>query len=161
MIDGIKLRDVREEDVAIFFEQQLDPVANRMAAFTVEDPADRLAFEDHWRRILADSAITIKTIMADGAVVGHIERFERFGLPEISYWLGREFWGKGIATQALASFLDEVKERPLFARAAKDNLASRRVLEKCGFLIGGEDKAFANARGSAVEEFIFILDAAD
>lgn len=155
----VQLRPVLAEDRAIFFQQQLDPLANHMAAFTAEDPADRSAFEDHWDKILAGSNITVRTIVADGSVAGHIERSERFSLPEVSYWLGRVYWGQGIATRALASFLEEVKERPLYARAAKDNAASLRVLEKCGFAIVGEDKGLANARGREVEEFIFKLEA--
>ncbi|MGD2079321.1 MAG: GNAT family N-acetyltransferase [Chloroflexota bacterium] len=157
----VYLRRVQEGDRAIFFEQQLDPVANHMAAFSTEDPADREAFASHWDRILAETGITVRTIVADGAVAGHIERFERFGLPEISYWLGNDYWGKGIATQALASFLQEVRERPLYARAAKDNVASLRVLEKCGFAVVGQDKAYANARHQEVEEFLLKMDGDD
>lgn len=47
--------------------------------------------------------------------------------------------------------------RPLYARVVKDNLASQRVLQKCGFTICGENKGFANARGKEVEEFIMRL----
>ena len=79
--------------------------------------------------------------------------------PEVSYWLGKEFWGKGIATWALGEFLEFDRSRPMYARVAKDNLASLRVLQKCGFVIQGEDKGFANAREQEVEEFILILNA--
>lgn len=155
---SVQLRQVVDGDTAIFFEQQLDPLANTMAAFTAEDPADRPAFDAHWQRILADEKITIRTIVADGLVAGHVACFERFGQPEVTYWLGRAHWGKGIASQALATFLQETTERPLYARVAKDNVASIRVLEKCGFTIAGEDRAFANARGQEVEEFIMKLE---
>lgn len=47
--------------------------------------------------------------------------------------------------------------RPLYARAVKDNIASIRVLEKCGFVLSGEDKGFSNARSKEVEEFILKL----
>ena len=77
----------------------------------------------------------------------------------MSYWIGREFWGKGIATKALAVFLSAVKARPLYARAAKDNIASLRVLEKCGFAITGYERGFANARGEEVEEVVLELRA--
>jgi RimJ/RimL family protein N-acetyltransferase len=53
--------------------------------------------------------------------------------------------------------LSRVKVRPVYARAAKDNTASLRVLEKCGFKISGEDKGFSHARGKEVEEFILEL----
>ena len=90
-------------------------------------------------------------------MAGHVLSFEQFGEPEVSYWIGKEHWGKGLATEALSRFLSCVKTRPLYARAAKDNTASIRVLKKCGFKICGEDKGFSNARGEEVEEFILQL----
>jgi len=142
----------------MFFEQQLDPAANQMAAFTAKDPTDKAAFSEHWAKILADENIIIRTVLADDVVAGHIVRHHWFADPEISYWLGREFWGQGVATRALLAFLDEDKDRPLYARVAKDNLASIRVLEKCDFHQTGEDKGFSNARGEDVEEFILTLE---
>ncbi len=146
MIHDIVLRDVMVCDIAIFCEHQRDPDANRMAAFTAKDPADRVAFTAHWAAILRDDTITKKTILVDGRVAGNIVRFAQFGQPEVGYWIGREYWGKGIATRALAAFLRYVTVCPLFARAAKDNVASIRVLEKRGFIVTGLGKAFANAR---------------
>ena len=157
MTSDLLLRDVMEADLPIFFEQQLDSDANYMAAFTSRNPADRDAFTSHWNKILGDHTTTNKTILFAGQVVGHIARFERFGKPEVTYWLGKEYWGKGLATKALTEFLGQVKERPVYARVAKDNTASLRVLEKCGFEIAGEDKGFSNARGREVEEFILEL----
>jgi RimJ/RimL family protein N-acetyltransferase len=153
----ITLRDVAEGDLATFFEQQLDPDASYMAAFTAKDPADRDAFVEHWRKILGDAAVTKRTILLDGRVAGHIASFERSGQPEVAYWIGREYWGKGIATEALVQFLREVAVRPLYARAAKDNAASIRVLEKCGFRISGHERGFANARGREIEEVVMVL----
>jgi RimJ/RimL family protein N-acetyltransferase len=158
MKNPLILRQVTAEDLPTFFEQQLDPEANHMAAFTAKDPKDREAFEAHWDKIRADNTITIKTILYQGGVAGYVLVHSWFGEPEISYWLGREYWGQGIATWALSSFLDELETRPLYARAAKDNLASIRVLGKCGFTVSGEDKGFANARGEEVEEYIFKLN---
>jgi RimJ/RimL family protein N-acetyltransferase len=159
LTDSVELRPVRESDLAIFFEQQLDPAANHMAAFTAEDPADRDAFETHWAKILADERITIRTILFDEQVAGHVATFERFDQPEVTYWLGKAYWGKGIASRALLLFLEQVAARPLFARVAKDNSASIRILEKCGFVQAGEDEGYASARGRVVEEFIFRLEA--
>jgi RimJ/RimL family protein N-acetyltransferase len=159
LVKEVTLRPVEGDDLAIFFEQQLDPVANYMAAFTSEDPADREAFDAHWAKILGDDRTFNRTILLGRQVAGHIASFERFGQPEIGYWLGKAFWGKGIATQALALFLGEVTGRPLYARAVKDNLASIRVLEKCGFKVVGEDSGYAHARGGDVEEYILKLEA--
>lgn len=157
--NDVLLRDVTEDDLPVFFEHQLDPAANHMAAFTAKDPADRDAFVAHWTKILADETISIKTILFEGHVVGHVAKFERSGKPEVTYWIGREYWGRGLATQALSEFLGHVKVRPLYAGAAKDNVASLRVLEKCGFTIIGYEKGFANARGEEIEEVILELRA--
>ena len=158
MTNDIYLRDVIEADLPIFFEQQLDPEANRMAAFTAKDPTDREPFMVKWGKILADERIRIKTILYGEQVAGHIVSHGWFGEPEVSYWLGKEYWGRGIATAALMQFLEVVQMRPLYARAVKDNIASIRVLEKCGFTACGEDRGFANARGEEVEEIIFRLE---
>jgi len=155
--NNISLRDVTEDDLPTFFDHQRDLDANHMAAFTARDPEDRVAFAAHWTKILNDESITTKTILFDGRVAGHVLSFEQFGEREVSYWIGRDYWGKGIATVALSEFLGHVTERPLHARAAKDNAASIRVLEKCGFVISGEDKGFSYARGEEVEEFILKL----
>ncbi|MFK4426228.1 MULTISPECIES: GNAT family N-acetyltransferase [Bacillus] len=157
----VKLRDIIEEDLPIFFEQQLDSTANYMAAFTAKDPTDKDSFFDHWKKNIADETITIKTILFNGIVTGHVSNFEQFGEPEVSYWIGKEYWGHGIATLALSEFLEYIKIRPLYARSAKDNLASIRGLEKCGFKIISEDKGFSNARGKDVEEFILKLEPYD
>ena len=128
-----------------------------MAAFTAEDPTDREAFMALWTRILNDNAIAKMTILFEEDVAGNIVSFEQYGRPSVGYWIGRDYWGRGVATEALAAFLGHVQTRPLYARAAKDNLGSLRVLKKCGFTVFGEDEGFAFARGEAVEEFILEL----
>jgi RimJ/RimL family protein N-acetyltransferase len=155
---NVHLRDVAESDLPLFFEQQVDPIANHMAAFTTKHPQDRGAFDAHWRLILGDATILKKTILFDGQVAGYIVRFEQFGKPQVGYWLGSVYWGQGIATRALATFLDAVEERPLYARVARDNVGSLRVLEKCGFTICGQGRAFSNARGAEIDELILRLD---
>lgn len=157
-MDKIQLRDVTPDDLSIFFEYQQNPDANYMAGFTAKDPSDKAAFMAHWHKILADDAVTLKTIIFEGQVVGYVTCFEMFEQPNVAYWIGKDYWGRGIAKQALSQFLEQVKERPLYARVVKDNIGSRRVLEKCGFVISGEDKGFANARNAEVEEFILTLN---
>lgn len=157
----LTLRNVREGDVAIFFEHQRDPVARHMAAFTSTAPGDWEAFVERWEKILGDDSIISRAIIFEGEVAGNIISFERYGDREVGYWLGREFWGKGIATEALSQFLEEVTIRPLHARVAKDNVASRRVLEKCGFKIEREAKGFANARGEEIGEYVMRLGSRD
>ncbi len=157
MPHAIILRDLTERDLPILFEHQNDPEASRMAAFLSRDPSDRDAFMTHWERILADPNATTKAILWNGQVAGSIGSFLWDGKPQVTYWLGKAFWGNGIATLALAEFLRIFNTRPLYASAAKDNAASIRVLEKCGFRIRGSGKAFAKARGTEIEEVFFEL----
>ena len=157
-IRDLLLRDVVEDDLALFFDFQLDPDANRMAAFTVRDPTDRAAFTAHWHKILADPTTTNRTIVCDGQVVGSVASYGEPDKPEVTYWIGSAYWGKGIATRALTAFLAQVDaRRPIYGRVAKDNHGSRRVLEKCGFQVIGEVKGFAKARGEEVVELTLEL----
>jgi RimJ/RimL family protein N-acetyltransferase len=158
----ILLREVTEDDLVIFFEQQQDPVANWIAAFTVKDPKDWAAFAAKWAKILSDRTVTAKTIVCGGLVAGNISTFIApwSGQREVTYWVGREYWGRGVATEALAEFVGQLAERPLQARAAADNLGSIRVLEKCGFIRIGRDRGFAEARGEEIEEVVLELRAA-
>lgn len=151
----IFLRDVTESNLPIFFEQQLDPDATAMAAFPARD---RESFMAHWAKIMADDSNILKTILFDGQVAGNIVSWEQSGEREVGYWIGKEYWGKGIATKALAAFLGHVKARPLYAHVAKHNIASRRVLEKCGFRMFGMEWVLDMQGENKVEEFILKLD---
>ena len=155
---SITLRPVEPEDLEVFYLNNKDPESVWMAAFTAEDPADRETFDAHWARIMASATVFIRTIESGGEVAGSVLKYEMGGEAEISYWIGRGFWGKGIATAALQLFIQELDIRPLHARAAADNLGSIRVLEKCGFTRTGTDRYFANARGEEIEEVIYILE---
>jgi len=150
----VVLRDVVEADLAIFFEQQLDPEATYMAAFTANEPADGEAFMARWAKILKNDAIVKRTILFGEAVIGHVVAFQRFGEHEVTYWLGREYW---LATEALAAFLQVFQQRPLYARVAADNAASLRVLQKSGFVTIAQERAFANARGEQIDELVLVL----
>src|SRR5216110_3096922 len=109
----LRLRDVTKDDLPILFEQQADPEANRMAAFS---PRDRDAFMSHWTAILRDGAVTAKAVVVGGRVAGQVVSFDRFGEREVGYWIGRDFWGRGVATRALSKFLRYEPVRPLVAR---------------------------------------------
>lgn len=147
------IRDVVESDLPIFYEQQLDPEATAMAAFPARE---RERFMAHWTKILATESGIHKTVLFNGQVAGNIVCWEQDGEREVGYWIGKEFWGKGIATKALAEFLNQVKIRPIVAHVAKHNIASRRVLEKCGFTLIKEDNYY-NPSGEEVEEFVLKL----
>ena len=152
------LREVRDEDLPVLFEQWADPVAERMAAFTAPDHMDWDAFERRWSRLRADETIINRAIVVDGDVAGTIGSWGDPGEREVTYWIGRSYWGKGIATSALNAFLTVDQSRPLHARVAYDNVGSRRVLEKCGFRVIATERGFAGARSGEIEEFVLRLD---
>lgn len=144
----VRLRDVHEADLPIFFEHQRDPDATEMAGF----PARAWdAFMAHWAKILADATTINQTILVDEQVAGNIACWEQHGERAVGYWIGKSFWGRGVASAALAMFLRHVAARPLHAHVVRHNHASMRVLEKCGFVVCGEDD----------EERSFILKAKD
>lgn len=153
----VVLREVHDSDLAVFFRQMNDPEALHMAAFTPKDPADRDAFDAHWKRIRASEDL-LRTVLVDGDVVGSAAVYGEPGEREVTYWIDRAYWGRGVATAALRGLLAEVSERPLYARAAADNAASRRVLEKCGFRLTAWASGFANARGEEIDEVVMTLE---
>ncbi len=159
---NVQLRPVLEADLQIFFEHQSDPLANQIAGFPSRNEPDLMA---HWRTVLADESILKRAILHTAAceppgvwkVAGNIVSFENCGQREVGYWLGREYWGQGIATQALALFLEIEIRRPLFARVACHNIGSRRVLEKCGFKVIGSE-TWLNEDGTTGDEVILRKD---
>ncbi|MEV6345597.1 GNAT family N-acetyltransferase [Actinoplanes sp. NPDC051851] len=155
----VVLRPIEDADLDALFEQMRDPESVRMAAFTAKDPSDRTAFDAHLATIRSAPDVTHRAITVDGRFAGTIASFVIEGDTEVTYWIGREFWGRGIASRALAALLEIVRVRPLYARAASDNAASLRVLERAGFVITGTDTGFANGRGTDTEETILRLDA--
>jgi len=152
-VDSV-LRDVVDDDLDALYEQQRDPEATRMALFPARD---REAFYAHWQRVLADDVVTKKTIVHDGEVAGNVLCWEQDGRRLVGYWLGREFWGKGLASRALAELVDVVTARPLHAWVAVSNVGSVRVLEKCGFVVVGSRAEVDETLGERIEELLFEL----
>lgn len=154
----IKLRPTVVEDLETLFQFQLDDEANHLAAFTSKDSTNKEAYIAKFTKLLADPTINNQTIIAGTVIVGSIAKFIMEDDVEITYWIDKNFWGKGIATTALKDFLIIETTRPIFGRVAFDNLGSQKVLEKCGFVKIGTDKGFANARQTEIEEFIYRHD---
>jgi RimJ/RimL family protein N-acetyltransferase len=145
---SVLLREVVKSDLPVFFEHQREPEANRMAAFPARD---REAFDAHWKnKVLGAPGVVVRTIVGDGEVAGNVVSWESEDERLVGYWIGREFWGKGLATHALQELTGEVTQRPLHAWVVTSNVASIRVLEKCGFVRVGSQK-------NDVEELLFEL----
>ena len=159
MDEIVALRAVRREDLPVLFAHRRDAAARRMAAFGSGDPDDWPAFEAKWLKLLADSGLLAKTVLVDGVAAGYVGCHPQFGVPSISYWLGRAFWGRGVATRAVAMLLREVAVRPIYARVVWDNAASLRVLARCGFREIARDRGFAHWRAEEDEEVVLQLKA--
>ena len=155
---NIRLRRTVADDLEIFFKFQLDSEANYLAAFTSKDPAGKSAYLTKYTKLLSDPTVNNQTIIVDDIIAGSIAKFEIEGDAEVTYWIDKNFWGKGIATKALKYLLTIENTRPILGRVAFDNYGSQKVLEKCGFIKIGKDKGFANARQTEIEEFIYKLE---
>ena len=155
MTPAVHLRSVEDEDLDVFFEQQADPQAVEMAAFPARDKDQ---FTAHWAKVRGDDTLVVRTIVAEGKVAGNIGSWPDSGQQLLGYWVGREWWGHGVATRALALLVDEVPVRPLYAHVAAHNVGSIRVLEKCGFRRDRTQEANAPAPDDGIEELVFVLD---
>ena len=153
--DGVCLRAVEDDDLDVFFGHQADAVATEMAAFPARD---RERFDAHWAKVRLDETAVVRTIVADGAVAGNICSWPDGGRRLVGYWIGREHWGRGVATCALGLFVAEVvPQRPLYAHVVAHNAGSIRVLQKCGFRRDPAQEAQAPAPEDGIEELIFVL----
>ena len=157
---AVTLRGIAEADLPVLFEIQREPQGQAMAAFI--DPrtsADLEAYLRKWRRLLDDGAVIARVVLVGGELVGSVSCYQAEGRHEVTYWIRRDSWGLGIATEALAGLLWAVPQRPLFGRCAADNAGSARVLERNGFVLIGEETSFAEARGTEISELVYRLDA--
>lgn len=151
----VSIRPVVESDLPIFYEHQKDPISVAMADFPSREREAHMA---HWAKIMANPSGTLRTVIFNGVVAGNIVSWDGAEGREVGYWIGREFWGRGIASRALALFLEEMTIRPLFAHVVRHNVASRRVLEKCGFVVTGVAGALHEPGAEPVAELTLRLD---
>ena len=155
----IALRAIEDSDLDALFEQQRDPIAVHMAAFTREHPDDRAAFDAHMALVRSAPDVTTRAVTRNGTLVGSVASFVMDGETNVTYWIDRSAWGGGVATRALMLLLELATVRPIYARAASDNVGSLRVLGKAGFAVIGTERSYANARGTEIEETILRKDA--
>jgi RimJ/RimL family protein N-acetyltransferase len=156
-VSQLELRPVKPEDLDAIFEQMRDPESVRMAAFTAQDPDDRAAFDAHMAKIMASSENMLQAIICDSQLVGTVGSYVSEGATEVTYWVNRSYWGRGIATRALGLLLEKISVRPIRARAASDNAASLKVLHKTGFQPIGTEMSFAPGRATEIQETILEL----
>ncbi|MGX2995118.1 GNAT family N-acetyltransferase [Streptomyces sp. JNUCC 64] len=184
---AVTLRGIEDDDLPVLFAHSHDPESVRMAAFTADDPTDRAAFDAHWDRIRADPDVLLYAVTATGStgttgstgstgttsstgttgghgsgpvpgeLLGHAAVYGPPDEREVTYWIGRAHWGRGVATGALRALLATVPERPLLARVAEDNEGSLRVLRACGFTVTGRGRDYAAGRGEETGELVLTL----
>jgi RimJ/RimL family protein N-acetyltransferase len=154
---NVVLRPISDSDLDAIFEQMSDPMSVQMAAFTAEDPGDRRAFDAHMARVMSTPRVTLRAVTSDEHLVGTISSFVLDGVMEVTYWIDRSYWGRGLASRALELLLQEVTDRPLRARVASDNIGSLRVLSKAGFKPVGTEVSYAPARHAEIEETLLEL----
>jgi RimJ/RimL family protein N-acetyltransferase len=157
-MSDVALRPVQDDDLDALFEQMRDPQGVWMAAFTAEDPDDRAAFDAHMTRVRSAPDITHRAITCDGRLVGSVAGFVVDGQREVTYWVEQAMWGRGIASRALSLLLEVVTDRPVYARAASDNVGSLKVLARAGFVPIGTEISFAAGRNAEIEETILRKD---
>lgn len=157
MAKAVQLRPVQAGDIALFFEHHLQVRPMPASASPAEREARKATFVERWEQMLADEKVLARTIVCEGAVAGYVAHIIQREKPSIASWLGREHWGKGIATQAVRDFLALVEVRPVYARVAYDNLAALTVLRKIGFEIVGHDSFFSEVHGYEIDEIILAL----
>jgi RimJ/RimL family protein N-acetyltransferase len=146
---------VVDDDVGIFFEYQFEAGASEMAAFPTRSKEEHFA---HWSKIRADPNATLRTIAVGSDVAGNVVSWRDGARRLVGYWVGKAYWGRGIATTALRQFLAETPERPLHAYVAAHNVGSIRVLEKCGFEVVHHSAGTGGDEGD-VEELLMELRA--
>jgi RimJ/RimL family protein N-acetyltransferase len=136
LVAGVRLRRIADADLGVLYEHQRDPVAVAMAGSPTRD---RRAFEVHWRGILSDPGKVVRIVDVENQNAGYVVGFRQDTQWVIGYWIGRAWWGRGLAAEAVSLFLREVPYRPVFAYVAPHNLRSMRVLEKVGFQLAPRD----------------------
>jgi RimJ/RimL family protein N-acetyltransferase len=156
-VGHIELRDLDDDDLDAIFEMMRDPKAVAMASFTASDPDDRAAFDEWIARERATPGVSCFVVTETGGFAGTAAAFTVDGDREVSFWLARHAWGRGVATAALRLLISHEAERPLYARAAAHNAASIAVLTKTGFTEVSRNVAFAPGLGREAEEIVFAL----
>jgi len=151
MSDEVRLRDVEETDLEVFFEQEQDPEATRRSQFP---PRDRDRFMTHWAtKVLGDPTVLVQTVTVNGAVAGNVVSWWDQDRRFLGYWFGRPYWGRGIGTKAVTLFMQRERTRPLYADPYTGNTGSVRLLERCGFTRAGTVRYGDN------EHILFVLHA--
>ena len=147
--EGCLLRPYRIDDVDDLVAVADDPLVTRWMTHAFPSPYRRADGEAWVKRAVLDDPPLHYVIEAGGRFAGAIgllpQAGEHDGVALFGYWLGRAFWGRGLATDAARTLarhaLDERGFRRLEASVFAPNVASARVLEKASFRLEGRMRA--------------------
>ncbi|MFD0789978.1 GNAT family N-acetyltransferase [Microbacterium insulae] len=156
-MNHIELRDMDDDDLDAVFEMMRDPEGVAMAAFTADDADDRAAFDAWASRRRTDDDVLYQVVTENGGFAGTAALFTLDGDREVSVWIARHAWNRGVATAALRLLVSREPVRPLFARVAAHNAAAIAVLEHSGFTEVSRDVAYAPGLRRETEEVVFAL----
>ena len=134
----VSLRAVEDGDLPLFFEWQSDEESYRMAAVPTRDAE---SFAAHWARNRSNPENYMRTIVADGVVVGNVVSWTGGEGRMVGYWIGKEHWGRGIASAALRLYLDHVEQHRPCSRPSSSTTRARAACSR--------RQAFNSWRGSS------------
>ncbi len=135
-------------------------VRNRMPfPYTLSDARNWISYNQYM------SPVTHFAIIVDGQAVGAVGFELKEDIycknAEVGYWLGESFWGKGIATEALQWAVHHIFSNfdihRIYACVFSNNISSRRVLEKAGFVLEAIHKESVLKEGLFMDECIYSL----
>lgn len=150
----VELREPIDSDFETIFAMRQDPAGNAMSMVY---PLSRDQFEARWNSTPQSPHEIVRVILSDGAVVGKVSSFAVEDQIHVGYLIARDHWGRGIMSEALQQFVELVEHRPLIAHVASSNTGSRRVLEKCGFVLIDERDSPETERYMACIEAVYEL----
>ena len=157
VVGHIELRDLDDDDLDAVYEMMRDADAVAMASFTADDPDDREAFDAWIARERSTAAVRLHVVTENGGFAGTAATFTVDGDREVTVWIARNAWGRGVATSALRLLVAREPERPLYARVAAHNVAAIAVLEREGFTEASRGPEFAPGLGRDIDEIVFAL----
>ncbi|MEL6498277.1 MAG: GNAT family N-acetyltransferase [Planctomycetota bacterium] len=167
-IDDVRLSFVADGDRELIRSIEDEPAGNAMANVL---PRSVEAFDTHWGRIMTSPTVVTRIVEVCDDNAWHRAGFVTSFLTSVAvqgesaerrcvgYRLGERWWGRGFMRIALGRFLDDVvRERPLWAVTAAENIASQRVLSRCGFDMIDRRWSPATGRYPAGDEVVVRLD---
>ncbi|MBX3499870.1 MAG: GNAT family N-acetyltransferase [Alphaproteobacteria bacterium] len=160
------LRAFTPQDAQRVFEIRSDFEVTRMLVFPAYPPVlEHVAawLREHAVEWRAGTAYRF-AVVVDGRVIGCADVDEiQDGCGELGYWLERDYWGRGLASEAAAAVLafatGTLGLRRLQAGHAADNPASGRILERLGFRWVEDRTRWYNSRRADVPRRHYVFDA--